>query len=141
MKLTADQCTARLAAHDHGVLSTVHPDRGVDAIPVVHAVTGGGHVGIPIDNVKPKTSTRLQRERNLEHDPRATLLAQGWDPADWSKLWWVRAHLHWVTAPSAELTEELSASLAAKYPQYADRPFADVLVFRTVEITGWSAAG
>ena len=98
-------------------------------------------LGIPIDNVKPKTSTRLQRERNLEHDPRATLLVQGWDPTDWSKLWWVRAHLQWVTAPSAELTEELSAALAAKYPQYADRPFADVLVFRTVEITGWSAAG
>src|SRR5256885_5647014 len=49
-----------------------------------------GYVGVPIDRVKPKASLRLQRERNLEADPRATLLVEHWDRSDWSRLWWVR---------------------------------------------------
>ena len=139
MRLTNTESAERLSRADHGVLSTVHPSLGVDAIPVVHVADELGHVGIPIDTVKPKTSTRLQRERNLEQDPRATLLVQNWDPADWSRLWWVRARLEWIAEPDTTLASGLSAALATKYEQYRDQPFSDVLVFRTVEITGWSA--
>src|SRR5262249_5031345 len=92
MRLDEDEARAGLAAYDHGVLSTVHPERGVDAVPCVYAVDGD-LVGIPIDRVKPKASTRLQRERNLEADPRATLLVDHWDRDDWTRLWWVRAEL------------------------------------------------
>jgi hypothetical protein len=93
MRLPEDEARARLAAHDHGVLCTVHPERGIDAVPVVYAVDDEGYVGVPIDRVKPKTSSRLQRERNLEADPRGTLLVEHWDRHDWSQLWWVRAEL------------------------------------------------
>ena len=126
----------RLAEHDHAVLATVHPRRGVDAVPVVYAVDDD-HVGIPVDTVKPKASTRLQRERNLEADPRATLLLDYWGPADWSRLWWVRAELRWVEAPSTDLTERLAARLTDRYSQYADRPFARVLALRVVRVPGW----
>ena len=70
----------------------MHPSRGVDAVPVVYA-TSGDFVGVPVDRVKPKSTTRLQRERNLEADPRAALLIEHWDREDWSRLWWVRAEL------------------------------------------------
>ena len=93
MRLAEDEARARLAAHDHGVLCTVHAERGVDAVPVVYAVDDDGFVGVPVDRVKPKASSRLQRERNLEADPRATLLVDHWDRDDWSRLWWVRAEL------------------------------------------------
>jgi Pyridoxamine 5'-phosphate oxidase len=93
MKLTKDEALARLAAHDHGVLCTIHPERGIDAVPVVYVNDADGYVGIPVDRVKPKSSLRLQRERNLEADDRATLLIEHWDRDDWSKLWWVRAEL------------------------------------------------
>ena len=95
MKLPEDEARTRLAAHDHGILCTVHPERGVDAVPVVYAVDDDGYVGVPVDRVKPKASTRLQRERNLETDPRGTLLVEHWDRHDWSQLWWVRAELRW----------------------------------------------
>ena len=36
-------------------------------------------MGVPIERVKPQVSSRLQRERNLEADPRATLLVAHWD--------------------------------------------------------------
>ncbi|MFP5327011.1 MAG: pyridoxamine 5'-phosphate oxidase family protein [Acidimicrobiia bacterium] len=85
MRLTEDQARARLAAHDHGVLCTAHPTRGVDAVPAVYAFVDG-YIGVPIDTVKPKSASRLQREENLEADPRATLLVENWDREDWSRL-------------------------------------------------------
>jgi len=82
MKLTADEARARLAAQVHGVCCTLHPERGPDPVPVVYALDDDGFVGIPVDRVKPKASSRLQRERNLEADPRATLLVDHWDRDD-----------------------------------------------------------
>jgi len=51
MKLSADEARARLAAHDHGVLSTRYPEGGVHSIPVVFAVDDEGRIGMPIDRV------------------------------------------------------------------------------------------
>ena len=69
MRLAEVEARARLASHDHGILCTVHAERGVDAVPVAYAIDDEGYVGVPVDLVKPKASTRLQRERNLEADP------------------------------------------------------------------------
>jgi hypothetical protein len=140
VRLGDEEALARLASHDHGVLCTVHAARGVDAVPVVYAVVDG-HVGVPVDTVKPKVSLRLQRARNLEADPRAALLIEHWDRRDWSRLWWVRAELHWRADAAADRTGALSAQLADRFPQYRSRPFADVLVLRIVDVHGWSAEG
>lgn len=131
---------ARLAAQVHGVLATMHPRRGPDPQPVVYAVSDDGHVGVPIDSVKPKSSTRLQREDNLAADPRGTLLIEHWETEDWSRLWWVRAELRHVTDPPTSVTDDLADRLARTVPQYADKPFHRVLVCRIVAVTGWSAA-
>ncbi len=138
MRLADDEARTRLLVHDHGILCTVHATRGVDAVPVAYVVDDDGFVGVPVDRVKPKTSTRLQRERNLEADPRATLLVEHWDAADWSRLWWVRAELHWQRHLDADRTAALAAGLAGRYPQYRDQPFSHVLVLRIVGISGWS---
>lgn len=137
MQLTAAEALERLAGHDHAVLCTVHPERGVDAVPVAYAVVGD-RLAVPVDMVKPKASMQLQRERNLEADPRATLLAEHWDADDWSRLWWVRATLRWEPHPDDALVAVLSRSLAGRYPQYADEPFARLIVLRLEAITGWS---
>jgi hypothetical protein len=141
VRLPADEARARLAARTHGVLCTLHPQRGPDPQPVMYAVTDDGHVGLPIDRVKPKASTRLQREENLEADPRAALLIEHWDADDWSRLWWVRADLRHLPDPPSSLTLDLEARLARNVAQYTDRPFHRVLVCRIVAVTGWSAAG
>jgi PPOX class probable F420-dependent enzyme len=134
MRLADDEARARLAAHDHGVLCTLHASRGVDAVPVVY-VLDDGVVGVPVDRVKPKASSRLQRERNLEADPRATLLVDHWDRDDWSQLWWVRAELRFAgDAPAA-----FAALLADRFAQYRDQPFDRVLGLQLVGITGWTA--
>lgn len=141
MKLSATEARARLVAHDHGVLCTVHAERGVDAVPVVYASDDDGFVGIPIDRVKPKVSSRLQRVRNLEADPRAVLLIEHWDREDWTQLWWVRAELRWYGGGQpGERSVALAARLAETFPQYRDQPFSTILLLGVVAVTGWSAA-
>jgi hypothetical protein len=95
---------------------------------------------VPVDFVKPKASLRLQRERNLETDPRATLLAEHWDPADWTQLWWVRTELRWQADADPDRVADLAVRLAGRYPQYQDQPFARILVLRIVGITAWSGS-
>jgi hypothetical protein len=140
MKLAEHEARARLAAHDHGILCTVHTTRGVDAVPVVYAIDDD-YVGVPVDRVKPKASLRLQRERNLEADPRASLLVEYWDRSDWARLWWVRAELRLQADAAASRSRVLAARLAERYPQYHDRPFVRVLVLRIVGLAGWGASG
>jgi Pyridoxamine 5'-phosphate oxidase len=146
MKLAHDSALVRLAAHDHGILCTVHAERGVDAVPVVFALTPDGYIGIPVDLVKPKVSLRLQREQNLEGDPRATLLIDHWDAHDWTQLWWVRAELQWIPSPDpagesgarGSVEAELGSLLADRYQQYQDKPFARILIFKLLSVTGWA---
>jgi PPOX class probable F420-dependent enzyme len=140
MRLSEKEARTRLAAQDHGILCTVHPERGVDAVPVVFAVDEDGFVGVPIDEVKPKASTHLQRERNLAADPRAALLVEHWDAHDWTTLWWVRAELRWQPDDPQNRESALAELLVRRYPQYHDRPFRRIVVLRMVSVTGWAAA-
>ncbi len=140
MRLNKHDAMTRLVTSQHGVLSTMHPVRGVDAVPVVFAVRDRW-LGIPVDEVKPKASTRLQRERNLETDPRSVLLVEHWDRDDWTQLWWARAELRHQPNPGADLTAGLSDALVTRYPPYRYRPFAKVLVLRIGNVTGWAGSG
>ena len=139
MRLAEDRALELLRAHSHGFVATQHPERGIDVGPTVYAVVGG-HLGSPVDLVKPKASLRLQRERNLEQDPRATLAIEHWDRDDWSKLWWVRAWLLWSGHGPTEQTEVLADRLSDLFVQYRDKPFATVHVFEIVSVTGWAAS-
>jgi hypothetical protein len=138
MRLEPEDARARLAAEIHGVLCTLHPTRGPDPQPVVFAVSDD-FVGVPIDRVKPKKSSRLQREDNLEFDPRSSLLVEHWEVEDWTRLWWVRADLEHVVSPSQAVVDDLGERLARSVPQYADKPFHRILVCRIVRLTGWAA--
>jgi PPOX class probable F420-dependent enzyme len=135
--LDRDTALRRAAAADHGVLATLQPAHGADLVPVCFAIVDD-HLAIPIDSVKPKGSTALGRIRNLERDPRATLLTEGWDAADWTRLWWVRLLLRRGAAPN-DLVARLVDALRARYPQYRDAPFTEVLTFRIEHVGGWSA--
>lgn len=140
MSLSETEALELLRGHDHGVLGTLHRQRGVDLTPIVFA-TDGDFLGSPIDEVKLKSSLRLQRERNLEADARATLLVERWNREDWSKLWWVRAELRWVGEDAGARAPVLSGRLASQFSQYRDEPFTTLLVFEVVHVTGWSATG
>ena len=138
MRLTHRDALARLADHDHGALATVHAERGIDIVPVVYVVVDN-YLAVPVDLVKPKESLRLQRERNLETDDRATLLVEHWNRDDWSRLWWVRAELRWDDGPADRVVEAATTALAERFAQYNDRPFARLILFHLHTLTGWTA--
>jgi hypothetical protein len=100
-------------------------------------VVVGDRIGVPIDTVKPKRHTSLQRLANVADDPRCVLLVEHYE-TNWSRLWWVR--LHAEAAPATQVDDWLQA-LAEKYPAYRGAGSVhDVLVLSPVEVTGWSAA-
>ena len=138
MHLDRDEAMRRAAAADHGVLATLHPSRGADLVPACFAIAGDW-LAVPIDSIKPKRSTALGRIRNLERDPRATLLVEHWEPADWSRLWWVRLSLLRRDVP-ASVAAALEQGLRERYPQYATEPFVALLTFEVESVVGWAAA-
>jgi PPOX class probable F420-dependent enzyme len=127
----------RAAAADHGVLATLNRNHGPSLVPACFAIDGD-RLAVPNDSVKPKGSTALGRVRNLERDPRATLLVEHWDPLDWSRLWWVQLLL--VRTDEAEArVARLEELLRERYEQYRDGPFIEILTFRIENVGGWEA--
>jgi len=138
MHLDPAEAMLRAAAADHGVLATLGRTGAADLVPACFAIAGDW-LAVPIDSVKPKGSTALGRVRNLERDPRATLLVEHWDRDDWSRLWWVKLEIRRDEAPTATLAA-LVGGLGDRYPQYRDAPFTDILAFRIERFIGWSAS-
>jgi Pyridoxamine 5'-phosphate oxidase len=162
--LDEPECWALVRAARHGVLATVHPRRGVDAVPVVYAVVDGRDdrglddcgqddcgqddhgqddrlIVVPVDTVKPKRHLALGRLANLAADQRAVLLVEHYGD-DWSELWWVRVHVQAVT--SGRRREDPAPSwllaLARRYPEYRTAgTIAAVVALRPTAITGWAA--
>ena len=102
--------------------------------------TSDGFVGVPVDRVKPKSPSRLQREHNLESDSRATLLVEHGTATTGRGSGGCAPRCEWEPHPSPERMDGLAALLADRYPQYRDRPFDRVLVLRIVDVTGWAAS-
>jgi hypothetical protein len=138
MHFDREEALRRASAAEHGVLATLNAVHGAVLVPACFAIVGD-RLAIPIDSVKPKGSTALGRIRNLERDPRATLLVEHWDPLDWSRLWWVSVLLVRTSEP-AEMVAALEGALRARYPQYAGARFVEILTFRIERIGGWAAS-
>lgn len=137
MELDQSVCIDRLESAGHGVLATVHPIRGVDMVPVVFAVDGR-RILVPIDTIKQKRTTDLQRSRNLRADARCALLVEHYSE-DWNELWWVRVHAKGSSCPSHAL-DAARGALAARHPRYkAEGSVAAVLVLDPQTMSGWSA--
>jgi PPOX class probable F420-dependent enzyme len=120
----------RFAAARVARLATTGPD-GPHIVPIVFAVAGDT-IYHAVDH-KPKRTTALKRLDNLEADPRASVLADGYDE-DWEQLWWVRADGTARVLPAGH--EEAIALLCERYPQYAGRPPQGPVV--AIDVSRWS---
>ena len=132
MRLGTSNAWALLRTADHGVLATVHAERGVDAVPVVFAIESD-RIVLPVDTVKAKATTRLQRLENLAHDARCALLVDHYDD-DWSALWWVRV------SGTATVVDGRHPALT-RFPAYREEGavVASIVLEPTV-VTGWRAS-
>jgi PPOX class probable F420-dependent enzyme len=116
--------------------ATVAPDGRPSLVPVCFVVAGET-IYQAVDH-KPKATRALARLEHLRAEPRAALLADHYDDADWTRLWWVRAD------GVARVLEDAPAAidlLVAKYAQYRERrPEGPVVALEVRRISGWSAA-
>jgi PPOX class probable F420-dependent enzyme len=90
---------------------------------------------------KPKTSMRLQRARNLEHNPNATVLTDHYEE-DWNAVWWARARGRGrIVERGTEEFDQANRLLAEKYPQYEHEPSTGPMIAIEVEEwLGWAYA-
>jgi PPOX class probable F420-dependent enzyme len=115
-------------------LATVGPDGAPHLVPVCFALEGDT-LYTAVDE-KPKRTRALRRLRNIEADPRVEVLIDDYEE-DWSRLRWVRLR---GRARVVERDERALELLAAKYPQYRERPPAGPFVVVDVEErVAWSA--
>ena len=106
-------------------------------VPVVFAAYGDT-VAIPVDH-KPKSTYRLKRIRNVEGDPRVSLLADEYSD-DWDRLWWVRADGEALVAHTGPAWNEARERLAARYVQYREDPLQEAIILVQVHRwSGWSS--
>lgn len=124
-----------LDSAERAVMTTVDPDGYPHTVPVVFAIDDG-EVVTPIDR-KPKTGKKLRRVRNLERDPRATLLVDRWSE-EWTELAWVmirgRASLHAADRSFNEIEK-----IITRYPEYRDTiQGSDVIRIVPERISWWS---
>jgi PPOX class probable F420-dependent enzyme len=131
---------SRLDAARVARLATVRPDGTPRLVPITFAVVDG-LICSAVDEVKPKTTTRLARLADIERDPRVALVVDHY-AEDWSALWWVRVDGTAAIHRDGERRELALAALAAKYPPYAAAPpSGPVLVITPTRWAGWTASG
>jgi PPOX class probable F420-dependent enzyme len=139
MNLTAQEARRRFTGAVVVRLATVTEAGRPHLVPVTFAVDGDRIYSVV--DAKPKTTVHgLRRLRNIRAQPQVSVLADHYD-SDWSTLWWARAD-----GMAAILTEpgQIAAPialLAARYPQYRDRPpGGPVIAIRVTRWTGWAAS-
>jgi PPOX class probable F420-dependent enzyme len=138
----SEQALERLRSARVGRLSTVSPEGRPHVVPFVFALVrdaGSTRVYWAVDD-KPKRSTLIQRLRNLEANPAAELVVDGYDE-DWDRLWWVRARGSGRLVLDRSERAIALAALRAKYPRYRDLPDdASVVAIDVDRVSGWTAS-
>jgi PPOX class probable F420-dependent enzyme len=135
------EAIARLRSARVGRLATVTPEARPHVVPFVFALIERDRDVLAYWAVdrKPKRSERLQRLRNLEENPAAEFVVDGYDE-DWRALWWVRASGTGRVVEDASEERSALAALTAKYPQDASEPPPGPVVAIEIQtISGWEA--
>ena len=125
---------ARAAAARVGRLGTVRPDGRPHLVVCCFALVG--EVVYSAVDHKPKTTSALQRLRNLAANPAASVLVDHYDE-DWAALWWIRVDgtgRVLVDGPEHELAV---AALCDKYEQYRRQPPTGPVI--GIDTARWSA--
>lgn len=111
---------------------------GAPSVVPVCFVWREGSIYSAVDG-KPKATRRLRRLLNLERNPQAALLLDGWSE-DWSRLWWVLVRGPATVAATGN--EAALGWLERKYEQYATVTVGpEVIRLDAVEVGCWRADG
>jgi PPOX class probable F420-dependent enzyme len=137
MRLEPDEARRRFAAAPVARRATITPDGSPHILPDTFARQGDLIYSI-VDTVKPKSSLALTRLRNIEANPRVSLLVDEYDD-DWEHLWWVRADGMARIAANGPDWNHAKAVLVARYPAYRQAThFGPATIVEVERWTGWA---
>ncbi len=138
MELGADEARLRFAKVPVVRLATAD-DIGRPHTVAMTFVVANDLIFSAVDG-KPKQSRNLKRLRNIQINPRVSVLADHYED-DWTRLWWARAD---GTATVIEAEDEMAEPirlLGEKYWQYRqNRPEGPVIAITVERWTGWAYA-
>lgn len=112
-------------------MATVSNDGQPHIVPIVFAL----HTNAIVTAIdwKPKRTTDLRRLRNIDSNPRVSVLADHYTE-DWSLLWWIRADGNARILYGDDRSEPVGW-LRAKYDQYRENPPAGPVIW--IDVTRW----
>jgi PPOX class probable F420-dependent enzyme len=116
VRLDEPEMRRRVAAARVARVGTVDERGRVHLVPVVFAIDGDTFYSLSDADTR-----RAKRLRNLERDPRVSVLVDEYDE-DWAGVWWVRMRGTGRTIDGGEEWERAKQLLWKKYPQYEDAP-------------------
>ena len=125
----------RLQSARVGHFASVTGENGAHVVPCCF-VLDGDTLYWAVDDVKPKSTSALQRLRNIAANDRASLLVDHYDE-DWARLWWVRVDGRARTVGDADERSRAVSLLTEKYEQYRSAPPPGPMV--AVDIASWRA--
>ncbi len=99
-------------------------------MPITFALDGDEIVSA-IDH-KPKTTIDLQRLRNLDANPAASVVVDHYED-DWSQLWWARGDGTARVVSSGAQWEGALGLLTEKYAPYRGAPLSGPVIIVTVD--------
>jgi len=119
-------------------LATVSEDGKPHIVPMVFALDGDT-LYFAVD-AKPKTTTNLQRLKNIAANASVAVLADHYED-DWNRLWWVRVDGTARVVTDSEQVRRAIDLLANRYAQYREnRPDGPVVAIHIDRLTGWSGS-
>jgi PPOX class probable F420-dependent enzyme len=137
MRLDPDGARARFSVARVLRLATADRAGVPHLVPCTFAIDDAGRIVIGIDH-KPKTTLNLRRLRNIEQNPRVSLLADEYDE-DWNRLWWARADGTAAIEHGGAGHDAHWRQLRARYRQYDGQvPGGPVITVTADTWSGWA---
>jgi PPOX class probable F420-dependent enzyme len=132
------EALGRIASARVARFGSINPEGRPHIVPVTFALCDGALAHM-IDH-KPKTTQLLQRLRNVQANPRASMLVDDYDE-EWSALWWVRVDGTASVDTEGRRWDRARASLIDKYPQYRESPPSGPAIILSIErVTYWESS-
>lgn len=140
MRMEPDEARRLFAASPVLRLATADADGRPHVVPCTFVVDDAGRVAIGIDNKPKSTSSGLRRLRNIEANPRVSMIVDHYAD-DWSELWWARADGIASIEESGPAHSTCWHLLRGKYPQYRGQDLDGPVIVVAIESwTGWTFA-
>lgn len=121
---------AALLRARRGFLATT--DGSPHVVPV--CFTWAGDIIWTAVDAKPKSSSPLQRIKDIEQNPEICFVVDRWDE-DWSKLSWLQARGTARILAEGPQSEKAYSALRDKYEQYRETPLDGPVI--QIEVSRW----